>query len=141
MFNFFELSLLTVLKTLKYYVFPNNYPNPILLTLLGVRWRCFKCGTINHSSGADRRPVGYDGDERGGSDDRSLEEYAQTTPQEQNVASVTCAQSMPVVTCMETILESEDKKPATHNGQHLSMLHILPVTECDSQSGVLVTRL
>ena len=111
-----------------------------MLTLLDVRRRCIKCGTINLSSGAGGGPVQCNGHEGGVSDDRSLEEYGQTShnPQEQNEESSSCVQVIPVISC-------DLQKQKTLECQNMPTLQnnclVIPVTGQESQSGVLVTSL
>ena len=117
-----------------------EFPQNILLTLLDVRRRCIKCGTINLSHGAGGGPVQCNGHEGGVSDDRSLEEYGQTSHnlQEQNEESSICVQAVPVITC-------DDQKQKTLDCQNMPTLEnnclLIPVTAQDRESGVLVTSL
>eukprot|EP00092_Neocalanus_flemingeri_P014437 GFUD01015576.1.p1 GENE.GFUD01015576.1~~GFUD01015576.1.p1 ORF type:complete len:498 (+),score=105.88 GFUD01015576.1:152-1645(+) len=71
-----------------------------------IGWRCFNCGTINLSigaGGAGGGTAGHAGHEGGGSDDRSLEEFGQTShsQQDQNELSSICVQPRPVITSCE----------------------------------------
>ena len=118
-----------------------------MLTLLGGRWRCIKCGSINVSSGAGGGPVGCDGHEGGGGDDCSVEDHGQTiySPQHQNGVSSICVQTMPVITSLETLLSSHHQEQKTLTGHNVSTPkntgHVISVTGRDSDSGVLVTSL
>ena len=94
-----------------------------MLTLWCARWRGVQCGRINHGAGGE--PDRCDRDERGPSEDRSLEEYCQTTPQN--------SQPLPMP-------EHELEKDASPNGQPMSNgVIVIPVSECDKE--VLVTSL
>ena len=105
----------------------------MLLTLLDIRWRCFKCGTINLSSGAGGRPVRCESHEGGGGDDCSVEEYGQTidSMQPKNGVSSHHVQAMSVIASIDIILPGDQQEQNNRNG----------VIGCDSQGGVIVTSL